>query len=164
MSMYRGYIVDTGLIAVSASSVPLLYLAPTSSNDANIVKIKFAVSGSSGAAPASNADIVGLFNIVTGTVGGNTAVTPRQVSGNTLAANTVCDFATASTGLTGLTAGNLLWVGDVPQTSGATWADDDPNTGIEIALLPSTKYAFYAGSAAGAGTDMNVRFTVWFAE
>lgn len=166
MSMYRGYLADSGSIALSGtSSIPYLYFAPTSTNDANIVKIKMMVPGSSGAAPASNADVIGALYVVTGTVGNNSAITPHQISGNALAANTVVDVTSSSAGLSGLTiSGQPLWVGDVPQTSGASWADDDPNTGIEIGLLPSTKYALYAVSAASAGTDMNVRFAVWFAE
>lgn len=166
MSLYRGYLADSGSIALSGTSnIPYLYFATTATNDANILKIKFMVPGSSGAAPASNADIIATLFKVTGTVGNNTAITPSQVSGNALAANTVVNSATTSAGLSGLsTSGSALWVGDDPETSGASWADDDTGTGKEIALLPSTKYALYAAAAAGAGTNMNVRFAVWFAE
>lgn len=166
MSMYRAYLADTGSIALSGtSSIPYLYFAPPSTSDANVFKVKMMVPGASGAAPASNADVIGALYLVTGTVGNNSAITPKQVAGNVVAAQTVVDVTSSSAGLSGLTiSGQPLWVGDVPQTSGASWADDDPNTGSEIALLPGDKYAFYAVSAAGAGTDMNVRFAVWFAE
>jgi hypothetical protein len=104
MSMFRAYLADSGSIALSGtSSIPYLYFAPTSTNDANIVKVKLMVPGSSGAAPSSNADVIGALYKVTGTVGGSTGVTPAQVAGNVLAANTVVDAASSSSGLTGLT-------------------------------------------------------------
>jgi hypothetical protein len=166
MSMYRAYLADSGSIALSGtSSIPYLYFAPPSTADANIFKIKMMIPGASGASPANNADVIGALYVVTGTVGNNSAITPHQIAGNVVAATTVVDVTSSSAGLSGLTtSGQPLWVGDVPQTSGASWADDDPNTGSEIALLPSTKYAFYAVSAAGAGTDMSVRFAVSWAE
>ncbi len=120
MAVNRSYLVTTGNIVLSASQVPLLYMAPPSTADANIAKIKIMCPGISGATPASNADVFAWLYKVTGTVGGNTAVTPQQLAGNALAANTVCDFATASTGLTVLTkTGQPLCVGDIPQTSGS---------------------------------------------
>jgi hypothetical protein len=166
MSMYRAYLADSGSITLAGtSSIPYLYFAPPSTSDANVIKIKFMVPGSSGASPANNADVIATLYKVTGTVGNNTAVTPAQVAGNVVAASTVVDVTSSDTGLTGLTtSGNPLWLSDAPETSGASWADDDTNTGKEIALLPSVKYALYAVAAAGAGTDMAVRFAVWFAE
>ncbi|MGH3407648.1 MAG: hypothetical protein ACRDRJ_34885 [Streptosporangiaceae bacterium] len=166
MSMYRGYLADSGSIALaSTSAVPLLYLAPTATNDANVCKIKLMIPGSSGAAPTSNADVIAQLYKVTGTVGGDTSLTPAQLSGNALAANTVCAYASADTGLTGLTiSGGPLWTSDAPETSGASWSDDFENTGLEIALLPSAKYALYVTAAAGYGSDMNARLAVWFAE
>jgi len=165
MSMYRGYLADSGAIGLAGSAVPVLYFAPTATNDANIVKVKVMCPGAASAAPASNADIFASIYKVTGTVGNQGTITPAQVSGNALAANTLVCNASSSAGLSGLsTSGNALWVGDIPETSGASWADDDTNTGKEIALLPSTKYALFCGAVVGAGTNMDVRAAVWFAE
>jgi hypothetical protein len=165
MSVNRAYLLDTGNFALSTSLLAVAYFAPTATNDANICKIKQMTPGSSGATPASNADVLAFLYKVTGTVGNNTAVTPAQLAGNALAANTVCDIAASSAGLSGLTtSGQPLWINDQAQTAGADWADDDSNTGKEIALLPSTKYALYIQSPVGAGTDMNARFGIWFFE
>jgi hypothetical protein len=166
MAVNRSYLADSGSIGLSGTSaVPVLYFAPPSTADANIVKIKLMIPGSASAAPASNADVIGTLYVVTGTVGNNTALTPHQLGGNVLAANTVVNFASSSSGLSGLTtSGTPLWIGDVPETSGAGWADDHENTGLEIGLLPSTKYALYVQAAAGAGSNMNVRYGVWFFE
>jgi hypothetical protein len=166
MAVNRSYLADSGSVALSGTSlIPYLYFATTATSDANIGKIKLMVPGSASAAPASNADVIGILYKVTGTVGNNTAITPSQLAGNALAANTVIDTAASSAGLSGLTStGQPLWIGDIPETSGAGWADDHENTGFEVGLLPSTKYALYAQAAAGAGSNMNVRFGVWFFE
>jgi hypothetical protein len=165
MSVNRAYIVVTGNFALSTSQLAVAYFAPPATADANVCKIKQMTPGASGATPASNADVMAWLYKVTGTVGNNTAYTPAQLAGNALAANTVVDVAASSAGLSGLTqSGNPLWVNDQAQNSGADWADDDSNTGKEIALLPSTKYALYIQSAVGAGTDMNCNFGIWFFE
>jgi hypothetical protein len=166
MAVNRSYLADSGSIGLSGTAAyPVLYFATTSTNDANIAKIKLMIPGSASAAPASNADVVGTLYVVTGTVGNNSAITPKQLAGNALACNTVVDVAASSSGLSGLTtSGQPLWIGDTPETSGAGWADDHENTGLEIGLLPSTKYALYVQSAAGAGSNMNVRYGVWFFE
>lgn len=163
MSIYRAYEADSGGALISGTSAtPLLYIAPTSTNDCNIVKFKVAIEAASSPAPPSNGSVLFTLNKVTGTKGGGSAVTPSQLSGATLAANTV--FSSGSTALTGLTQSTEYWAGVVPFTAGASWSDDFENTGLELNIPASGTYAVYFTAASGAGTGCNARVILWFAE
>jgi len=166
MAMYRPYLVDSGLVAVSATGLtPLLYLAPTATNDCNVIAVKCSVEVSSSAPTAvSNSDLFFSLNTVTGTKAGGAAVTPSILGASSLAANTVA--SSGSTALTGLTQSTELWAGAVPYTGGAFTNEAWENTGREIYLAASSKTAFYVNvpSGPGAGSNWFVRVLAWIAE
>lgn len=165
MAMYRSYEVDSKGVAVAASLTPILYFATTSTNDAHIFRFKGIVEGTGGtSAPAANSSVIFTINAVTGTVGGGGgSVTPVQRSGGSvLAANTT--FTTASGGaLTGLTQGAQLAFLEVPYATGAWEEDGWENTGFEVDLAASSKYAVYM-IASQAGTACNARTVLKFSE
>ena len=165
MSMSRTYMADSGLVALGATGLtPLLYIAPTSTNDLNIIDIKISceVSGSAPTA-VSNSDLFFSLNVVTGTKGGGASVTPSKLN-TALAANTVC--SSGSTALTGLTQSTELWPGAIPFTAGAVWQDSMENTGREINLAASSLNCVYVNvpSGPGYGSGWYARAVVWFAE
>lgn len=165
--MYRSYVVDSGLIAVSATGLsgPLLYLAPPSTADCNIIAVKASVEvGSSAPTAVSNSDLYFSLNTVTGTKAGGAAVTPAKLSPSGLAANTVC--SSGSTAITGLTQSTELWGGAVPFTAGAFTNEAWENTGREVNLAASSISAFYVNvpSGPGAGSGFSVRVIAWLAE
>jgi len=164
MGIYRAYEVDSlGASISGTSATPLLYFATTSTNDANLCKIKVAIEGASSPAPPSNGSVLFVVAKVTGTVGGGGSVTPQALTASGLAANTT--FTSANAGaITGLTQGVTLWTGVVPFTAGASWSDDFENTGLEINLAASGKFAIYYTAASGAGSGCNARAALWFAE
>lgn len=166
MAMYRPYVADSGLVALSATGLtPLLYLAPTSTNDANIIAVKASVEAS-GSAPTAvaNSDLFFSLNTVTGTKAGGAAVTPSKLSSSGLAANTVC--SSGSTALTGLTQAAELWCGAVPFTAGAFASEAWENTGREVNLAASSTSCLYVNVPAGPGVGAGwyARVAVWFAE
>ncbi len=165
--MYRPYMIDSGLIAFSATglSAPLLYFAPPSTADMNIISIRVSAEVS-GTAPTavSNSDLYFSLNTTTGTKAGGAAVTPAKLSPSGLAANTVCSSGT--TAITGLTQSTELWGAPVPFAGGAFITDAWENTGREINLAASSTTAFYLNVPAGPGAGANwfVRVMAWFAE
>lgn len=163
MGMARAYSVDSGLISISGTSaVPALYIAPTSTNDCNLVKFKVSVEGVSSPAPPSNGSVFFTLNKVTGTKAGGASVTPSQLSGATLAANTV--FSSGSTALTGLTQSTEFWAQPVPFTAGAFASDDFENTGLEVNIPASGTWSMYFVAASGAGSGCSARVVLWFTE
>lgn len=164
-TLNRIYMADSGLIATSGTSpVPALYIAPTALNDLVISRIKVAVEATANqaASPSTPNSILFQLSKVTGTKGGGAAVTPTQISGVGLAANTV--FSSGSTALTGLAQSTELWPQPLGLTAGA-WAEDTyENTGLEIPLGPSTQTCFYFTTASGPGAGLAARIVVWFAE
>lgn len=166
MSMYRAYSVDSGLIAISSTGLtPLLYLAPTSTNDANIIAVKASIeTGSSAPTAVSNSDLFFSLNTVTGTKAGGGAVTPTKLN-TALAANTVVSSA-ASAAITGLTQSTEQWGGAIPFTAGAFTNEAWENTGREINLAASSLNAFYVSvpSGPGVGANWSVRVVCWLAE
>jgi len=95
--MYRPYLVDSGLISVSGTGLlaPLLYLAPASTADCNIIALACSVEVSGSAPTAvSNSDLYFSLNTVTGTKAAGAAVTPyvlarieQQTAGASVPAN-----------------------------------------------------------------------------
>jgi hypothetical protein len=163
MAMFREYMIDSGLISISGTSaVPALYIAPTSTNDTNIVRIKCSVEAVSSPAPPSNGSVFFSLNKVTGTVGGGAAITPTQLSGATLAANTV--YKSGSTALTGLTQTTEYWPGPVPFTAGAWVEDAFENTGGEVNIPASGLFCVYFVAASGAGSGLSARVALWAVE
>lgn len=163
MSMSRNYRVDTGLVAMpSTTPLPILYFAPTSTNDLNIFRLKCTVEAAASNTPVSNASVLFSLNLVTGTKAGGAAVTPRQLNGATLAANTVC--SSGSVAITALTQSTEFWASPVPFAAGAAWEDAYENTGLEINVPASGTWALYAVSPGGTGTNFNVRAVVDFSE
>jgi hypothetical protein len=160
----RTYMVDSGLVSIgSTSATPVLYLSTSATQTLTIAKIKVSVEGASSPAPPSNGSVFFTLNLVTGTVGGGGAVTPSQLSGPALAAQTTWESAT-SAALTGLTQSTEYWPFTVPFTAGASWADDHENTGLEFPVGISGKYAVYFVAASGAGSGCSARACVWFSE
>jgi hypothetical protein len=161
----RTYMADSGLVAISGTSaVPSFYFGPTSTNDLVIMRIKVQVEATSSqsASPSTNNSILFQLSTVTGTVGGGASITPKQLSGTTLAANTVT--TSGSTSLTGLTQTTEIWPQAIALSAGA-WAEDSyENTGLEIPLAASSKSCFYYTAAAGAGSNLSARIMVWFTE
>jgi hypothetical protein len=167
MSMYRAYTVDSGLIAVSATGLtPLLYVAPTSTNDAHLINVKVsAEAGGTAPTAVSNSDLFFSANVVTGTKAGGGAVTPAPLGSNSLAANTVFSSA-SSAAITGLTQSTEKWGQPIPFTGGAFSSEDWANTGEEIDLLQSTLNCFYVNVPVGPGYGGNwyVRVIAKFTE
>lgn len=167
MSMARTYEVDSGLVSIAGTSLtPLLYIATTATNDANITRIKCSVEAVSAPAPPSNGSIFFSLNKVSGTVGGGATVTATQLAGSVLAANTT--FKSGSTALTGLTQGAEYWPGPAPLTSGAWVEDAYENTGFEISVPANVSsagiFAVYFIAPSGAGSGLSARCALWFAE
>ena len=166
MAMYRPYEVNTGLIALSATGLtPLLYFAPTSTNDCNIIAVTCSIEVSSSSPTAvSNSDLYFSLNTVTGTKAGGAAVTPSIIGPSSLAANTVC--SSGSTAITGLTQTTERWGHAVPFTAGAFTDQAWENTGREINLAASSQSAFYVNAPSGPGVGANwfVRVVCWIAE
>lgn len=166
MSMYRAYTVDSGLIAVAAAGLtPLLYVAPTSTNDLHVIGVKVSAEASGSAPTAvSNSDLFFSLNTVTGTKAGGVAATPAPLGSNSLAANTV--VSSGSTALTGLTQAAEKWGAPIPFTGGAFASEDWANTGEEIDLIQSTLNCFYVNvpSGPGYGGGWYVRVIAKFAE
>jgi hypothetical protein len=164
MATSRSYFVDSlGVSIGGTSATPILYIAPTSSNDLNVCRIRCSVEAASSPAPPSNGSVLFQLVKVTGTKGGGGAVTPAQLSGATLAANTVFASANAAA-LTGLTASTEYWAHPVPFAAGASWEDSFENTGFERYIPASGIYAVYFTAASGAGSGCNARVTLDFSE
>jgi hypothetical protein len=166
MSMYRPYLIDSGLISLTATGLtPLLYVAPTSTNDCNIIAATCSVEVSGSAPTAvSNSDVFFSLNVVTGTKAGGAAVTPSIIGASALAANTV--FSSGSTALTGLTQTTEKWGHPVPFTAGAFTDLAQENTGREVYLAASSLNCFYVNvpSGPGVGSGWYARVLAWIAE
>lgn len=157
MPMSRTYAIDTGQIAISATGdTPALYFSVPATADANVFKIVPSIqAGASVPTVPSNSDLdFGLY-VVTGTVGGGAALTPKQLNGNVLASNLT--VKSGSTALTGLTKGAWSgWGRTIPFAVGAFSEADHENTNaLEVPLLPSTLYAVYFNVPAGPGAGSN---------
>ena len=168
MSMNRTYAADTGQVSIGATgATPILYFSVPATADANLFKmIPIIEVGASTPTVPSNSDVnFGLY-VVTGTVGGGAAVTPRQLVGNVLASNLT--VKSGSTALTGLTQGAWAgWGRTIPFAAGAfSEADHENTSALEVPLLPSTLYAVYMSVPAGpgAGTNMFAHFYAHWAE
>lgn len=164
MAIYRGYEVDSlGISIGGTSATPALYILPTTTSDANILRVKCAIEAASSPAPPSNGSVLFTLSKVTGTVGGGASVTAQPTGPSSLAANTT--FKSGSTSLTGLTQGVELYAAVVPFTSGAWSEDTFENTGLEIYLPAGTAaYCVYFQAASGAGSGCNARVILNFAE
>jgi hypothetical protein len=164
MGIYRAYEVDSSGISIGGTSAtPALYCLPTTTSDANIVRIKVAIEAASSPAPPSNGSVLFQLAKVTGTQGGGATALADPIGPSTLAANTT--FKSGSTAITGLTQGVTLWTGVVPFTAGASWEDAYENTGLEIYLPSGTAaYCMYFTAASGAGSGCNARVILNFSE
>ena len=167
MPTFRSYEIDSGQISVSGTGTlgPLLYLAPPSTADANILAIKASIEvASTSPVAVSNSDLFFTLNTVTGTKAGGAAVTPSIIGPSSLAANTVVSSGT--TAITGLTQTTERWGGTVPYSAGSFSNEAWENTGREIYLAASSQQAFYVNvpSGPGAGTGFFVRVIIWIAE
>jgi hypothetical protein len=165
--MYRPYYVDSGLISVSGTGTlaPLLYLAPPSTADVNIIALVCSVEvDAANPTAVSNSDLFFSLNTVTGTKAGGAAVTPNRIGPSALAANTVASSGT--TAITGLTQSTELWGHPVPFTAGAFTDQAWENTGREINLAASSTSAFFVRVPVGpgAGSGFFVRVEAWLAE
>ncbi len=166
MAQARQYSVDSTLVSVgSTSATPALYIAPTSTNDLNISRIKVSVEATStqSASPSTNNSIFFSLNKVTGSKGGGGAVTPTPLGASALAANTVWSSA-QSAAITGLTQGVEYW-GQTLALSAGAWAEDSyENTGLEINIPASGQFCFYFIAASSAGSNLAVRIIPVFSE
>lgn len=163
MTMFRAYEVSSGLVPIGGTSAtPMLYVAVPSTSDGNVAKIKVGIDAAASPAPPSNGSVLFQLAKVTGTVGGGAALTPTPLGPQGVVALTT--WKSGSTALTGLAQGAELWRHPLPFSSGAAWADDHENTGLEVYLAPSGLYAVYFTAAAGAGSNMVAEATVWFTE
>lgn len=166
--MNRTYVTDSGLVAITATgATPIWYISAPATADANLFKMIpiIEVSSSVPTVP-SNSDVNFALFVVTGTVGGGAALTPKQLNGNVLASNMT--VKSGSTALTGLTQGAFSgWGRTIPFTAGAFSEADHENTAaLEVPILPSTNYAVYINvpSGPGAGTNMFCRLYAHWAE
>lgn len=167
MSMYRPYYLDSGLISISGTGIlgPLLYLAPTATNDADVIAVVCSVEvDATNPTAVSNSDVFFSLNTVTGVKAGGAAVTPAVLGPSALAANTVASSGT--TAITGLTQSTERWGHAVPFTAGAFTDQAWENTGREINLGASSQSAFYVRVPVGpgAGAGFFVRVECWLAE
>lgn len=164
MSVFRAYSIDSTGVSISGTgAIPVLYILPTTTSDANIVRIKVAVEAASTPAPPSNGSVLWTLVKVTGSVGGGGSVTSVPTGVSTLASNTT--FKSGSTPITGLTAGVTLWTGVTPFTAGGCWEDAYENTGIEVYVPQGTAaLALYMTAASGAGSGCNGRAMLNFTE
>lgn len=159
----RTYMADSGLVSIASTSpTPALYLSTSATQTLTIAKIKVSVEAVSSPAPPSNGSVFFALCLVTGTKAGGAAVTPAQLSGPALAAQTT--WSSGSTAITGLTQSTEVWPLTVPYTAGASWADDHENTGLEFPVPVSGLYAVYFTAASGAGSGCSARVCAWFAE
>jgi hypothetical protein len=164
MSTSRSYFVDsTGVSIGGTSATPMLYMAPISTADLNICRIRVAVEAASTPTPPSNGSILFALAKVTGSKAGGGAVTPSPIGQGTQAANTVFSSA-QSAAITGLTESTVYWAHPIPLTAGASWEDSFENTGFERNIPASGLYAVYFTAASGAGSGMNARVTLDFSE
>jgi hypothetical protein len=167
VSIFRPYFVDTGAIAVptAGSATPILYIAPTATNDLDIARIRISCESASGgsAAPPTNGSLLFSLNKVTGTKAGGAAATPNPTGPSALAANTV--FSSGSTAITGLTLSTEYWCLPIAFATGAFAEDAFENGGFERNIPASGTYAiFVLPQAASAGTSCTVRCTLDFSE
>lgn len=159
----RTYMADSGLVSIGGTSAtPALYLATSTVQTLSLAKMKVDIEGVSSPAPPSNGSVFFALCLVTGTQGGGAGVTPTQLSGPALAAQST--WESGSTSITGLTQSTEIWPMTVPFTAGASWSDDFENTGLEFAVPISGKYAVYFTAASGAGTGCSARVMLWFSE
>lgn len=164
MGIARAYSVDSAGISIGGTSAtPALYMLPTTTSDANIVRIKVAVEAASSPAPPSNGSLLWQLAKVTGSQAGGVTATSQPTTSISLASNTT--FKSGSTSITGLTQGVTLWTGVIPFTAGASWEDAYENTGLEIYLPAGTAaYCMYFTAASGAGSGCNARVVLNFTE
>lgn len=155
--MFRPYFVPSGVGNISGTTaIPLLYLAPTSTNDCWVSRIFVATPAVSSPAPPGNGSVYFSLNVVSGTKAGGVAVTPTKNGPSSLVANTVCSTGQA-TPITGLTQGAEMWGRDVAFTGAGSWEDALENTGLERYLFAGLQYAVYYVATSGAGTGMGAR-------
>jgi hypothetical protein len=167
MPMFRDYITDSGLVAISATglSAPLLYFAPPATADGNVFKIKVSCEAGAGTPTVpTSSSLAFTLNTVTGAKAGGAAVTPNPVGPVTLASNIVASSGT--TVITGLTQTTERWAGTIPFSPGSFAGDDDPNTGEEVYLVASGQLAFFVTVPAGPGFGSNLfaRVVTWHSE
>lgn len=164
MSLSRTYFVDSlGVNIASASATPALYIAPTSTNDLNVCRIRVSIEAASTPSPPTNGSVLFQLCKVTGSKAGGGAVTPAPTGASSLAANTV--FSSANAGaITGLSQSTVYWSQPVPFATGAAWEDSFENTGFERYIPQSGIYAVYFTAASGAGSGCNARITLDFTE
>jgi hypothetical protein len=164
MPLARSYFVDTTGVNISATSAtPALYIAPTSTNDLWVCRIRVSIEAASTPSPPTNGSVLFQLCKVTGTKAGGGAVTPQITGQGTLAANTVFSSA-QSAAITGLTQSTVYWAHPVPFATGASWEDSFENTGFERYIPASGTYAVYFTAASGAGSGCNARVTLDFTE
>lgn len=165
MSTSRPYFVDSlGVSIGGTSATPILYIAPTATNDLYVSRIRVAIEAASSPAPPSNGSVLFQLVKVTGSKAGGGAVVPAPVGANAaLAANTVFSSAN-SAAITGLTLSTEYWAHPIPFAAGASWEDSLENTGFERYIPASGLYAVYFTAASGAGSGCNARVTIDFTE
>ena len=164
MALSRTYFVDSlGVSIGSASATPALYIAPTSTNDLTVCRIRVSVEAASTPSPPTNGSVLFQLCKVTGTKAGGGAVTPANTGQGALAANTVFSSA-QSASITGLTQSTVYWAHPIPFATGASWEDSFENTGFERYIPASGIYAVYFTAASGAGSGCNARVTLDFTE
>lgn len=163
MALARYYEINSGLINITGSTaVPILFMSTGSTVTANVLRLKVSIEGVSSPAPPNNGSVYFSLNVVTGTKGGGSAVTPAPTTADTLASNVTC--SSGSTSLTGLTASTELWGAAVPFASGAAWEDAYENTGLEVYLKASGQWAVYMIAASGFGSGCAARVILNTAE
>ena len=162
----RTYYASSGLVAVSGTSaVPALYVSTPATADLVICKILVAIESTSAqsASPSTNNSILFTLNTVTGSVAGGAAVTPHQQPGaSSLAARST--WTSGSTALTGLTQSTDWWGQPIALSAGSWAAQDETNTGLEIAVPISSTLCFYYLAASGAGSNLAAKIEAWFTE
>ena len=164
MSSKRVYFVDsTGVSIGGTSATPMLYIAPISTADLNILRIRVAIEGASTPTPPSNGSVLFQLAKVTGTKAGGGAVTPAPTGQSTQAANTVFSSA-QSAAITGLTQSTVYWSHPIPYAAGASWEEYLDSPDLERNIPASGLYAVYFTAASGAGSGCNARVTLDFAE
>jgi len=166
MAMFREYITDSGLVAITATGLtgPLLYFSTPATADGNISKIKvFVEAGAAAPVIPANSSVAFTVNKVTGTKAGGAAVTPNPIGPVALASNLTA--SSGSTAITGLTQSTELWEGSCSLVPGSGQPDDDPNTGQEIYMGVSGQFAVYGSVPAGPGAPtVSLRVVTWHAE
>lgn len=157
MAVYRSYEIDSGAVSISGTAaIPLLYIAPGSGNDMNILRVKVMIEAASTPAPPSNGSVLFQISAVTGSVGGGASLTPTKLSSSSLIAQTA--YKGGTTAITGLTqSATEYWAHAVPFTAGASWEDAMENTGLEINVPASATWCLYSTAASGAGSGCTAR-------